>query len=372
MNELKHIVFDARYIRLGHHDGISRFSAQLAAELAKLVAQRCDLQLTVLVSQLGQRERIPYPEHLETVMVSAPTSVREPFVARQVNALSPDVVFSPMQTMGSAGRRYRLVLTVHDLIYYRYPTPPREFNVALRGLWRLYHLSWWPQRWLLRGSDAVVAVSRTTRDLIEKYRLTKRPVFVVPNAAEALTNGSRLDFNERAKRLVYMGSFMPYKNVETLVRAAELLPEFELHLLSRITPKDEARLRTRAPNARLVFHNGCSDEEYGEALRTSTALVSASRDEGFGIPLVEAMGAGTPIVVSDIPIFREIGGDAAMYADVNSPDDFARAVRSLDDRTTWSRHSSESRDQAAKFNWAHSAEVLLDVLDNVMNTESQG
>ena len=53
-------------------------------------------------------------------------------------------------------------------------------------------------------------------------------------------------------------------------------------------------------------------------LRGATALVSASRDEGFGIPLVEAMALGTPLVVSDIPVFREVGGDAAAYVD---PDD---------------------------------------------------
>ncbi len=369
MKRAPHIVFDARYIRLEHHDGISRFSANLAAELARLVSQRDDLSLTVLVSQEGQRERIPVAGDLATLMISPPTSIREPFVAHEVNRIAPDVVFSPMQTMGSSGRRYRLVLTVHDLIYYRHPTPPREFNAALRGLWRLYHLSWWPQRWLLRGSDAVVAVSQTTRDLIAKYRLTKRPVYVVPNAADPMVAGPVLDFGQRSKTLVYMGSFMPYKNVETLVRAMALLPDFELHLMSRISTKDRARLSALAPNARLVFHNGCTDSEYAQALRTATALVTASRDEGFGIPLVESMSLGTPVVVSEIPIFREIGGEAALYANVDSPEEFARAVYELGDRETWARHSTLSREQAARYSWSRSASALLDVLDDVMNSE---
>jgi len=365
----RHIVFDARYIRLEHHDGISRFSANLAAELARLVSQRDDLSLTVLVSQEGQRERIPFAGDLATLMISPPTSIREPFVAHEVNRIAPDVVFSPMQTMGSSGRRYRLVLTVHDLIYYRHPTPPREFNAALRGLWRLYHLSWWPQRWLLRGSDAVVAVSQTTRDVIAKHRLTTRPVYVVPNATDPMVAGPVLDFGQRSKSLVYMGSFMPYKNVETLVRAMALLPDFELHLMSRISAKDRARLVALAPGARLVFHNGCTDSEYAQALRTATALVTASRDEGFGIPLVESMSLGTPVVVSEIPIFREIGGEAALYASVDSPEEFARAVYELGDRETWARHSTLSREQAARYSWSRSASALLDVLDDVMNSE---
>ena len=58
------------------------------------------------------------------------------FVALLVNRLKPDVVFSPMQTMGSLGRRYRLVLTVHDLIYYRHRTPPRDLPAPVRALVR--------------------------------------------------------------------------------------------------------------------------------------------------------------------------------------------------------------------------------------------
>lgn len=371
MTSPKHIVFDARYIRLEHHDGISRFSAHVAAELAKLVTRRDDLRLSILVSHEGQRARIPFDGELEAHVMSGPTSLKEPFVARAVNRVAPDIVFSPMQTMGSFGRRYRLVLTVHDLIYYRHPMPPREFNFAVRGLWRLYHLSWWPQRWLLRGADAVVAVSQTTKNLISQFRLTQRPVFVVPNAAVPLPEAATQPFRERAKRLVYMGSFMPYKNVETLMRACALVPEFELHLLSRVSPQDEARLRALAPGARAVFHNGCSDTEYSEALRGAIALVSASRDEGFGIPLVEAMAAGTPIVVSDIPIFREIGGNAALYASPESAEEFARMIKELDSETVWAQHSAMSRAQAATFSWENSARALLDVLDEVLSTKTR-
>ena len=115
------------------------------------------------------------------VRVSAPTSIREPLVARQVNRLAPDVVFSPMQTMGTLGPpTTRLLLTLHDLIYYRHRTPPPEFAAPIRLLWRLYHLAWWPQRLLLNRADAVVTVSETSAALIATHRLTRRPVTVVP------------------------------------------------------------------------------------------------------------------------------------------------------------------------------------------------
>jgi len=269
--------------------------------------------------------------------------------------------------MGGFGRKYRLVLTVHDLIYYRHPTPPRDLPAFVRGLWRLYHLAWWPQRLLLNRSDAVVTVSETTKGLIAEHRLTKRPVYVVPNAADmpALAPGRAERTAAESRSLVYMGSFMPYKNVDTLVRAAALLPEYTLHLMSRVPDAERQRLTELAPGARIVFHDGASDEEYAETLAAATALVTASHDEGFGIPLVESMTLGTPVVVSDIPIFREIGGEAALYFDADAPEQLAARVRHLEEDGVWAARSAAARAQAARYTWDGSAERLLTVLEGV-------
>ncbi len=349
------IVFDCRYTRIDRHDGISRYTASLVEELGKLHP------VTMLINDHRQLDMLPA---LPWQLVSSPTSAREPLVALTVNKLKPDVVFTPMQTMGSWGRRYKLLLTVHDLIYYRNRTPPRDLAAPIRGLWRLYHLAWWPQRMLLNRADGVVTVSETTAGLIAEHELTHRPVTVIPNAAgisavasdEARTAPTTL-------RLVYMGSFMPYKNVETLVRAAAMMPGAELHLMSRVSDSERARLSQLAPQADLVFHNGASDEAYHQALRSATALVTASLDEGFGIPLVEAMAAGTPIIVSDIPIFREIGGDAALYFAPTSADGLVAAVTALTRPGEWERRSDLGRAQSARFTWQASAEKLLALLE---------
>jgi glycosyltransferase involved in cell wall biosynthesis len=351
------IVFDCRYTRIGHHDGISRYTAGLVTELAKLH------QVTMLISDHRQRELLP---NVPWELVSAPTSVREPLVAMQVNRLHPDVVFTPMQTMGSWGREYKLVLTVHDLIYYSNRTPPGDLAAPIRLLWRLYHLAWWPQRVLLNRADAIVTVSKTTARLIAEHHLTKRPVSVVMNAADQPTAAQSAYAAARAtptrRSLIYMGSFMPYKNVETLVRAAALLPGCTLHLMSRISDAERQRLSAVAPGATLVFHNGATDEQYQEVLAGATALVTASRDEGFGIPLVEAMALGTPAVVRDIPIFREIGANACVYFDPESPEALASAIRSLEAPAVWLEHSRRAVERARDFTWAASAQRLLTVL----------
>ncbi|GAA4172922.1 glycosyltransferase family 1 protein [Gryllotalpicola koreensis] len=354
------VLFDCRYVRTGRHDGISRYSAELVRELAKLTP------VEMLISDEAQLANLPeLPWHL----IGSQTGPGEPWRAREVNRLQPDVVFTPMQTMGSRGRRYRLVLTVHDLIYYRHRTPPRSMPWYVKIAWRLYHLAWWPQRRLLNGGDAIVSVSQTTADLIAAHRLTTRPVFVVHNAAADPSPAALAAASDRTppvgvpRRLVHMGQFVPYKNIDTLVRAMPLLgADYELHLMSPVTDAERERLAELAPGAALVFHDGASDADYETALLGAHALVTTSWDEGFGIPVIEAMRLGTPVVASDIAIFHEVGGEAAVFVDPASPGDVARGIRSLEDTDAWARASRAGIAQAATFSWAASARALYEVL----------
>ena len=354
------VFFDARYIRLDHHDGISRFSAALCEALClrtKVVAIICDSR---------QLEKLP--QGIEYVMANSPTSWREPFIARTLNRAGAKVLFAPMQTIGSFGRRYKLILTLHDLIYYNHKTPPSGFNTAIRALWRLYHLSFWPQRWLLNRADAVATVSESTKRLMEWNKLTKRPISVIYNAA-----GSAADDNDpnppthrpkQTQSLVYMGSFIGYNNVEVLISGMKFLPDFELNLLSRISSERRAELEKliEPTGGKVVFHNGVSETAYHEQLDAAVALVSGSQDEGFGIPLVEAMSRGIPVVVSDIEIFREIGGSAALYFDQNSSADFANQIRLLDANPAWISRSKASIAWARRFNWNQSAAALMQLI----------
>jgi glycosyltransferase involved in cell wall biosynthesis len=351
------IVVDCRYVRTDQHDGISRYTAGVVTALA------ARHPVTMLISDERQLALLP---PLPWALASGPTSAREPLVALQVNKLEPDVVFTPMQTMGTLGRRYKLVKTLHDLIYYRNRTPPRDLNPVIRLLWRLYHLAWWPQRVLLNRADVVATVSATTKHLMQEHRLTSRPIVIVGNAPEpAPADAPVTRTMPDDHQLVYMGSFMPYKNVETLAHALHELPGYRLHLLSRISAGDRERLEAIAPLDALVIHDGTSETDYLALLETATALVTASLDEGFGLPLVEAMSLGTPVVVSDIPIFREIGGEAALYAPAADPAAVASEIRRLEDPAEWKARSIASRAQAARFSWDRSAETLLATLEDL-------
>ena len=109
------ILIDARFTRLDHHDGISRYGSSLIAAAAKVA------DVSMLISDTRQLALLP---DVPYTLINSPLSPAELFVARKVNTLGADVVVCPMQTMGSWRRKYALILTLHDLIYYEHPAPP--------------------------------------------------------------------------------------------------------------------------------------------------------------------------------------------------------------------------------------------------------
>ncbi len=352
------VVFDCRFVRFPRHDGISRYTAGLVEAFSKLHP------VTMLIHDERQLTMLP---DLPWIKSRPGHSLLEPFLPLlSLNREKPDVVFCPMQTIGYFGNNgYKLVLTIHDLVFYRNRTPPKEFMPIVRAIWFLYHLSYWPERWTLNRANAVVTGSyNCEREMIEA-RLTKRPLSVIRPGIEDSGLAPReqpTGDGPNGKTLLYMGTFLPNKNVETLAKAMHLLPGYRLRLLSRITDQARASLQALAPEGSIIFENGVTDEQYHAALAEATAMVSACRDEGFGIPLIEGLNDGAPLIISDIPVFHEVGGEAAIFFDQESPEAFAEAVRALDTPEEWRRRSALSRQQAANFSWAESGRRLYDLL----------
>ncbi|MGO1544418.1 MAG: glycosyltransferase family 4 protein [Gulosibacter sp.] len=382
--------FDARYIRTDFHDGISRYSAQLAAAVH---AQSPD-EVTFLIHNERQLEHLP--KDAKWLLFHSNESALEPIAAVKLNKYRPDVVFSPLQTIGTTGRKFKAIVTLHDLIYYRHRKPPTHLNPLLRAGWRAYHLTYGPQRLALNGADVVATVSETTKQEILAHKLTKRPVVVIPNApndlaallpatppistpptepvsltpilAQTAAATSAHDAAERIQNLVYMGSFMPYKGVETLIAGMADLPGRTLHLLSRISAERRRELESGIPaGADVVFHEGVSDEEYARLLADNAVLVTASLDEGYGLPLAEALALGTPAVVTDLAIFHEVAGDGARYFAKQDAREFAAQVRALDDPKVRADTIAAGHQHMERFTWERSARILWETARSLAN-----
>lgn len=345
------ILFDARYTRTDYHDGISRYTAELGNALATLTP------VTFIICDDQQKKW--FPKSSSFIKIHPGTSLKEPWTAYILNKYKPDVVYSPMQTIGTWGRKYKSVLTPQDMIYYRHPKAPGFLPLHVRAGWWLYHQSYIPQRLILKGGDIITTVSKTSAKDLKDARMTKLPITVVYNAPQQFKTHP-VRHAKTVQNIVYMGSFMPYKNAETLIRAMEWLPDRTLHLLSRISAERKEQLTQLVPQgAQVIFHNGVTDDEYEKLLADNAVLASASLDEGYGIPVAEAMAMGVPAVISDIPVFHEVGANGALYFDPKSPQDFAEKLKLLDNAAFRNKQIEAAHAHVATFSWEKSAKALL-------------
>lgn len=350
------VFIDARWVRTDYYDGISRYTASLTEAFAKLEP------VTMIIHDERQLKLLP--SNVPYIKLNNPLTFHELFIASKLNQLGASVVFSPLQTMGSLGKKYKLILTVQDLIYYKNPKPPTHLPWFARAVWWLYHQAYWPQKLLLKSADAVTTVSETSKKEILKHKFTKKPVFVVANAQSGEIK--KLNSKKVKKDIVYMGSFMPYKNVEVLIQGMESLPDYTLHLLSKIKPNRKRELEELvSKSTKVVFHNGVSDEEYDKLLSSATALATASTAEGFGLPIIEAMASGVPVICADTEIFHEVGGNAALYFPAHNAKIFAGQIKTLEDNKKRKEIVKKGLKQAKKFSWQNSAKSLKKHIDNI-------
>jgi len=234
------------------------------------------------------------------------------------------------------------IVTIHDLSFERDGSlMPRKDRLVFRAV---------VPRAARRAARVLTVSERTKRDLVELYRLPADRVVVTPNGVDpAFTLG---DGSARGDYVLAVGAVEPKKGqlaAATAARAANLPlvvvgPVRDEALASELRRRG-ADLRGYVPQTELV-----------QLYRDAACLVQASRFEGFGLPVVEAMACGTPVVALDEPALREVAGEAAVFADeAGLADAIRRAVADRD------RFGAAGLAHARGFSWRATAERTLEV-----------
>ena len=237
------------------------------------------------------------------------------------------------------------VVTIHDLSYEDDALIGRRDGIVFRRIV--------PRA--ARAAARVLTVSeRTRRDLVRRYALDPDHVVVTPNGVDpvfAAGADARDDAPDGAYVLA-VGAIQPRKNQRAALAAARAAG-LELVLVG--PTKDEAVARElRDGGARLEGY--VSDERLAALYRGAACLVQASRHEGFGLPVIEAMASGTPVVTVPDEALVEVAGDAAI---VVPEDELADGIRrALADRE---RLSAAGRERARAFSWEATAEATVRV-----------
>ncbi len=374
----RHYVLDAR-TATAHFPGIGRYVVNLARAMTPLLAP--DEHLTLLrdpaqpspwdLSALaGERVRV-----LDAPL--SPFSLRQQWaVPRLLARLEADLYHSPYYLMP-----YRpgmlTVLTVYDLIPLLFP---RQATLQARLFFR------WATALALRAARHVIAVSEATRrDVLRYFHVPPDRVSVIPAAADpAFCSRPPAEMEALRRRyslpecfVLYVGSNKPHKNLTRLVEAWAQVAEHGIRNPLLIAgPWDPRYPEPRRRAEQLGLENirwlGPVPEADLPALYSAATLfVFPSLYEGFGLPVLEAMACGAPVVCSNTSSLPEVAGDAALRVD---PTDVRALAAAITELLTSPARRVEMKErglqQAARFSWRHTAVLTLKVYRSVVGQPS--
>jgi glycosyltransferase involved in cell wall biosynthesis len=294
-----------------------------------------------------------------------------PFLAKKYRL---DILHSPMHVLPGVCP-VRSVVTVLDLAFMRYPeTFPR--------LQREY-LEFATKR-AVRKANAVITISENTRrDVVETFGVPESRVFTTPlGVDESFVPASSTSIEEIRRRygiqetsVLYVGTLEPRKNIPTLVGAfsrvrKELGPACQLVLAG-------GKGWFYQEVFRLIENLGLSDsvrfvgyvprEDLPALFGAASLFVYPSLYEGFGLPPLEAMACGCPVIVSDAASLPEVCGDAALYCDPHSPEDIADKITSLmSDDALRGKLRQAGFERAAMYTWDNCARLTVKVLEEAL------
>ena len=302
---------------LGARTGIGRYTASLLDALAELALD--ELVATAFTSR-GRLTGLP-----DGVEVRArPVPARGLQEAWARSALPPVEwltgrldVFHATNFVLPPARRAGGVVTVHDLAFLRMTETVSAASARYRDLV--------PRS--VRRARVVVTPSEAVADQVREAYAPTVPVVAVPHGVDAAWSGPHPapPPGLPAEYVLFVGTLEPRKDLRTLLAAHRLVAGRAAARAGRAARLGRAGRRPRLRHARA----SSATTPLRAVVAGARALVLPSRDEGFGLPVLEALAAGTPVLASDLPVLREVGGPHARYAAVGDPEAFADGLRAL-------------------------------------------
>jgi alpha-1,3-rhamnosyl/mannosyltransferase len=268
-------------------------------------------------------------------------------VGRAAKRLRADIVHCPA-LLGPLRTSVPTVITMHDLLYFSHPdlmsTPLYTEPVK------------WMEKRGARNAARIVTDSEASAQDIRKYlRFDPERLDVVPLAG-TVKQGDRPVRERRPDLIIASGNRRPHKNFEGLVRALALVDESVRPTLVVTGSHGEDPLKPVVEELGLErwvdLRSWVSSEELEELYATASALAMPSFHDGFCLPALEAMLVGLPVMLSGIPVYREVGGDAALYFEPRDLQSIADAItRVVTEPELRARLTVDGYEQAARFSW---------------------
>lgn len=294
-----------------------------------------------------------------------------------------DLIFSPTHYIPRFSPIKRIA-TIFDLSFLHFP---EMFEAA--DLWKLRNWT----RFSVQNADHIITISNfSKKDILKNYGVEDKKITVAyPGYDEEVfrIKNKELRIKVIQKKykigdnyLIYIGTIQPRKNLTRLIEAFSrviLSDERRISLKLVIVGKTEGEGRQGwmyqdildAPKKfgiedRVKFTGFVPTQDLPHLLSGAYAFVLPSLWEGFGIPVLEAMACGVPVIVSNVSSLPEVVGSAGILVNPYSVDQIEQAIRTVvSDKKLWEKYSKAGIEQAKKFSWEKMARTVLGVFDRV-------
>ena len=283
-----------------------------------------------------------------------------------------DIFFSPQYNIPLLYRGIQ-VTTIHDIFHIADENKDQSF---IKNIYAKTMLSV-----AMRKSKIVFSDSNYTLSEMKKYNLPCLEKVKIIYLSHNLENNKFIKNNIEKKNshILFVGNIKPHKNLRRLVEAYKILNTKYKISLQLIIVGDSENFISGIPgfkeeitnsywNKMVKFTGKISDEELIEYYQNATLLVLPSLYEGFGLPPLEAMACGCPVVVSNAASLTEICDDAALYCDPYNIEDIAKKMNEIIvDSELRDRLIEKGFKQVKKFNWRKTATTFVETLEEVLN-----
>lgn len=280
----------------------------------------------------------------------------------------PDVLFVPAHVVPFFAPK-RTYVTVHDVAFEKYP--------LAYGAFQSFYLEWSTRRALRKAKKVIVPTEAVARDLKKYYGANEGRMMVIPHGRLSLAQVSRQQIADALKHyqletkepiFFFIGRLETKKNLLVLLDAWAMVQKKigkgRLFLggmyghgfddLFKRMERDDLRGTVIAPGY-------ISEEDVAGIFQAATAFVMPSREEGFGLPILQSFEADSAVICSDIESLREVAEDAALYADPGKPADFAKQMlRLIEEPGLKEKLVQKGHKRLALFSWERAAKKLVE------------
>lgn len=294
-----------------------------------------------------------------------------------------DLFFQPTHTLPIFAPK-RSVTTLHDIGFERLPKLYRPAELR-------YHR--YSAKLAVKRADRILTVSEfSKREILDRYKLPPERVTVTPLAVdparyhpgitEADQEAVLAKYRLSRPFLIYVGRVEEKKNVANLVRAFSLFKSRRgvgdpVKLLLAGSPgfgieRIRKQIAASKLEASVVMPGYVPEAEMPALISAARLLLLPSWYEGFGLPILQAQACGTPVIASQAASMPEVGGNAALYARPDEPEQLAHAMKSLmDESSAWERARALGFENVKRFSWAETARLTMNAFLEVLGIQHQ-